>query len=101
MKKTRDITEAHNPADLHQAFDAAGIPVLTIRSDWTESEKDIPLCSVAVFADGYDPDSPANAAAIQAIIDDQKQNNLKVKNKAVPVKVGYDVVANLAHHRIV
>jgi hypothetical protein len=69
MKATKRVESASHPARLHAALDAAGVPVLTIRSDWASDRDEVAIHSVIVFADGYDPAAPAEAAKIQTIID--------------------------------
>lgn len=54
MRKTLRVTSKHNPADLHATLQAAGIPVVTIRSDWANGQRDVCLCPVIVFEGGFE-----------------------------------------------
>lgn len=102
MKKTVRITTKHNPAELHAALAAAGIPVLTIRSDWAQSDTtDVPLCSVVVFEDGYEPESPAEASKIaQKIL--EAASTARVSGKSIPADPpGFDREASLLNNEVV
>lgn len=90
MKKTMRVTTVHDPASLHLDLVNAGVPVLTIRSEFASTDRDVPLLSVIVFADGYDPDDPTEQTKIITKIA-ESANNDKVKNKSIPPDpVGFD-----------
>jgi hypothetical protein len=99
MKKTIRVITKHNPGELHAALAAAGVPVLTIRSDWASSDLvDVPLCSVVVFEDGYEPESPAEASKIaQKIL--EAASTARVSGKPIPLDPpGFDKEASLSNN---
>lgn len=100
MKRTFRVTTKHNPAELHDALVAAGIPVVTIRSDWASGERDVPICSVIVFEDGYDIDSPSEAAKIAARVL-AAATTAKVSGKPIPEDPpGFDREASFGKNEI-
>ncbi len=95
MRITKEIKVPNNPKLLHDALAAAGVPVTTIRSDWSD-DLTVCICSVVVFEEGYDPDS--NPEYQQELT--KHLNFAGIVGKSVAIPAGYDMNAALARMKI-